>query len=71
VDVESILGEAEVWSCQARVTVQKGRFEGAITFDPTVGLRSKFYRSFRRPFSMEWMWNRNSMRRRSCRAMLE
>jgi hypothetical protein len=24
VDVESILGEEEVWSCQARVTVHKG-----------------------------------------------
>jgi hypothetical protein len=32
VDVESILGEEEVWSRQARVTVQR-----AITFDPTVG----------------------------------
>ena len=31
VDVESILGEEEVWSHQARVTFVK-----AITFDPTI-----------------------------------
>jgi hypothetical protein len=34
------------------------RFERAITFDPTVGSRSNFYRSFWMPFSMEWMRNR-------------
>jgi hypothetical protein len=32
VDVESILGEDDIWSRQARVTAHKGR-----TFDPTVG----------------------------------
>jgi hypothetical protein len=32
VDVESILGEEDVWSRQARVTARKGR-----TFDLTVG----------------------------------
>jgi hypothetical protein len=31
------------------------RFERAVTFDPTVGSRTKFFRSFRRPFSIEWM----------------
>jgi len=33
-------------------------FERAITFDPTVGSPSKFYRSFWKLFSMEYMWNR-------------
>jgi hypothetical protein len=28
-----------------------GRFERAITFDPTVGSRSNYYWSFRMPFS--------------------
>jgi len=30
-----------------------GRFERAVTFDPSVGSRSNFYWSFRMPFSME------------------
>jgi hypothetical protein len=41
VDEESILGNDEVWSSQAGWTVPK-----AITFDPTVGSRLNFYRSF-------------------------
>ena len=44
-DVESILGEEEVWSRQARVTVRTGH-----NFDPIVGSRSKFYMSFRRSY---------------------
>jgi hypothetical protein len=40
-DEESILGDDEVWSSHAGWTVRK-----AITFDPTIGLRSNFYRSF-------------------------
>jgi len=41
VDEESLLGDAEVSSPATRVPVQKG-----ITFDPSVGSPSKFYRSF-------------------------
>jgi hypothetical protein len=64
--VELTLGEAEV----LRASLDY-RFEKAITFDPTIGSRSKFYRSFRRPFFIEWIWNPYSVRRRSGRAMLE
>jgi hypothetical protein len=49
----------------------ESRFVRAITFDPIDGSRSKFYRIFRRPFSMELMWNRHSVRRKSGRARLE
>jgi len=48
-----------------------GRFERAITFDPTVGSRSNFYWSFRMPFSMEWMTDRYSVMMRSGRAKLD
>jgi hypothetical protein len=48
-----------------------GRFEIAITFDPTVGSRSTFYWSFPMPFSMEWMRNRYSVMMRSGRARLD
>jgi len=48
-----------------------GRFEGAITFDPTVGSRSNFYWSFRMPFSMEWIRNRYSVMMMSGPAWLE
>jgi hypothetical protein len=50
---------------------QEYRFEKAITFDPTVGSPSNFYRSFRKPFSLEQMWNRYSVRWRSRRFKLE
>jgi len=63
VDEESILDDDEVWSSQAGWTGRK-----AITFNPTVGSRSNFYRSFRMHFSMEWMRNRYSMMMRSGRA---
>jgi len=66
VDEESMLDDDEVWSSQAGWTVRK-----AITFDPTVGSRSKFYRSFRMHFSMEWMRNRYTMMMRSDRARLD
>jgi len=66
VDEESILDDDEVWSSQAGWTVRK-----AITFNPTVGSRSNFYRSFRMHFSMEWMRNRYSMMMRSGRARLD
>jgi hypothetical protein len=48
-----------------------GRFEIAITFDPTVGSRSNFYWSFPMPFSMEWMRNPYSVMMRSGRARLD
>jgi hypothetical protein len=40
--VDSILGEVEAWSRQARVNVRKGRFERAITFDLTVDRDQNF-----------------------------
>jgi len=46
--VESLLDEAKFSSLETRV-----RFERAITFDPIVGSPLNFYRSFRRPFSLE------------------
>jgi len=46
VDVESLLDE---W--RNRRSRPEYPFERAITFDPTVGSPSKFYRSFRTPFS--------------------
>jgi hypothetical protein len=66
VDEESILDDDEVWSSQAGWTVRK-----AITFNPTVGSRSNFYRSFRMRFYMEWKRNRYSMMMRSGRARLD
>jgi hypothetical protein len=66
VDEESILGDDVVWS-----TRLEGRFERAITFDPTVGSRSNFYWSFRMPFSMEWMRVRYSVMMRSGRPRLD
>jgi hypothetical protein len=46
--MESLLGEEEVCSCRTRITAKKG-----VTFDPTIGSRSNFYRSFQRPFSLD------------------
>jgi hypothetical protein len=54
--VESLLGEAEVSTLETKL-----RFERAVTFDPTVGSPSNFYRSFRTPFSMKKMLNRYSV----------
>jgi len=65
-DEGSMLGDDEVWSIQAGWTVRK-----AITFDPTVGSRSNFYRSFRMNFSMEWVRNRYSVMMSSGRARLD
>jgi hypothetical protein len=48
-----------------------GRFERAITFDPTVGSLSNYYWSFRIHFCMEWMRNRYSVMMRSGRARLD
>jgi len=65
VDEELILDDDEVWSSQARSTVRK-----AITFNPTVGSRSKFYWSFWMPFSMQWMRDRYSVMMSSGRSRL-
>jgi len=65
-DEESILDDHEVWSSQARWTGRK-----AITFDPTVGSRSNFYRSFRMNFSMGWMRDRYAVMMRSGRSRLD
>jgi len=65
VDEEWILDDDEVWSSQARSTSRK-----AITFNPTVGSRSKFYWSFRMPFSMQWMRDRYSVMMSSGRSRL-
>jgi len=46
VDVESLLGDEVVSSPATSVPVSKGH-----NFDPTVGSPSKFYKSFRTPFS--------------------
>jgi len=45
--METLLREEEVPSLKTRVLVRKG-----ITFDPTVGSPSHFYRSFRMLFSL-------------------
>jgi len=66
VDVESILGDDEIWSSQAGWTVRK-----AIIFDPTVGSRSNFHWSFRMPCSTHWMRDRYSVMMRSGPARLD
>jgi len=48
VDVEALLGEAEVSALETSV-----RFHRAVTFDPIVGSPSNFYKSFRTPFSSQ------------------
>jgi hypothetical protein len=45
--MESILSKEEVWLRQTRITAKR-----AITFDPTIGSRSKFYSNFRSLFSL-------------------
>jgi hypothetical protein len=64
--MKSLLGEEEVCSHQTRKTTRKG-----FTFDPTVGLRSNFYSSFRRPFLLELVWNCYSLKRWSVRGRPE
>jgi hypothetical protein len=50
---------------------QSTLFQRAITFDPTVGSPSKFYRSFRTLFSKDLIWNRYSVKRRYRHPRLE
>jgi hypothetical protein len=45
--MEWLLGDEDVWSVEL-----KYRLKRAITVDPTVGLRSNFYRGFQRLFSL-------------------
>jgi len=46
--VESLVGEAEVFALETRLLVER-----AVTFDPTIGSSTNFYRSFRNVFSVE------------------
>jgi len=48
VDVEALLGEAEVSALETSIPVRK-----PVTFDPTVGSPSNFYRSLRTPCSSQ------------------
>jgi len=56
---------------RARRTGLEYRYERAITFDPTVGSPSNFYKSFQKLFSLEQMWNCYSERQRARHAGLE
>jgi hypothetical protein len=51
---ECLLGDEDVWS-----TEQEHRLKRAITFGPTVGSRSNFYRGFQRMFLLGKLWNRS------------
>ena len=59
VDMESQLRDEEVWSAR----LEKG-IKIAITFDLTIGSPLNFCTSFWKPFSLELLWNRNSVTRR-------
>jgi hypothetical protein len=48
--MEWLLGDEDVWSVELQYWLKK-----TITFGPTVGSRSKFYRDFQRLFS--WVSN--------------
>ena len=50
---------------------RKKQVKMALTFYPTVGSRSKFHTSFRRPFSLSYLWNPYSLKRKPCRATPE
>jgi len=65
-NMESLLVEKEVLSRQTEKNLKR-----AITFDPTVGSRSKFYTSFQRPFSSQYLWNPYSLKTRYGRARPE
>jgi hypothetical protein len=45
--------DEDVWSGDIEYPLKR-----AITFDPTVGSRSKFYMGFQRLFSLRKLWNR-------------
>jgi hypothetical protein len=48
--MESLLSDEDVWS-----PVLEYRLKRAITFDPTVGSRSNFYKGFQRQFCLGWL----------------
>jgi hypothetical protein len=66
VDVESILDEEEVWSRQTRVKVRKDH-----NFRSDCWIAIKLLMEFSDSLSMEWIWNRYSVRRRSGHGRLE
>jgi hypothetical protein len=61
VAMEWLLRDEDVWSGELEY-----RLKRAITFDPTVGSRSNFYRGFQRLFSLGQVWNRYSVTGTSC-----
>jgi hypothetical protein len=56
VAMELLLGDKEVWSAILDYRLKRG-----ITFDPIVGLRSNFYRGFKRLFSLVPLCNHYSV----------
>jgi len=60
--MEWLLGYEDVWSIKLEYWLKR-----AITFDPTVGSRSNFYRGFQRLFSLDKLLNRCSVTRTSGR----
>jgi hypothetical protein len=62
VAMEWVLGDKDVWSLELEY-----RLKRAITFDPTVGSRSNFYRGFQRLFSLAKLLNCCSVTRTSGR----
>jgi hypothetical protein len=50
--MEWLLGDEDVWSVELQYRLKK-----AITFDPTVGSRSNFYKGFDKLFSSGKQWN--------------
>jgi hypothetical protein len=65
VAMEWLLGDEDVWSLELEY-----RLKRAITFDPTVGSLSNFYRDFQRLFSLGWLWNGYWMTGTSCQPAL-
>jgi hypothetical protein len=63
--MESLLRDEEVWSASL-----ESRLKRAITFNPTVGSRSKFYKGFQRLFSLGYLWNCYVMMKRSSQPYL-
>jgi len=66
VDEESILGDDEVWSRHAGLTVRKGH-----NFRSDRWIAMKFYSSLGMPFSMGWMRDRYLVMMRSGRSRLD
>jgi hypothetical protein len=63
--MESLLRDEEVWSASLEY-----RLKRAITFNPTVGSRLKFYKGFQRLFSLGYLWNCYAMMKRSSQPYL-